>query len=314
MVFFSENITAQAPTVTSFSPTVVTMRTSVTIVGSRFTNASGVTFGGTAAVSFTVISDTQIKAIVGLDATGAVRVTNASGTGTGGNITYVAAAATPATAAINQVITDFNGFWSSSATSATPSRQPDARHNMTAFAYNGTTYSTGVSDLMLTLNLIFYNAGDYRALPINTVTGNTTGNSNYLALGTKIDGDANASNYLSPTVSSLKVKDVLTDGIKGLDLGTGVTNISSSMVLDFSVSSVVNAAINDAKPDIVVTQIASPSDVVDIYAFTDANGNIVGRPVQSNLNSVAAIGTSKLDLFTLPTNTAYATATPIDNG
>ena len=313
-LFISIGASAQAPVVTSFSPSVVTMRSSVTIVGSRFTNATGVTFGGTAAVSYTVVSDTQIRAVVGSGTSGAVKVTNASGIGTGGNITYVTAAATPSTAAINQVITDFNGFWSSSATSTLASRQPDARHNMTAFSYNGTTYSTGVSDLMLVLNLVGFTSGDYRALPINAISGNTTGNANYLALGTKIDGDANASNYLSPSVSPLKVKDVLTDGLKGLDLGTGVTNISSSMLLEFSVSNVVHSAINDNKPDIVVTQIASPSDVVDIYAFTDANGNIVGKPVQSNLNSVTAIGTSKLDLFTLPTNTAYADAMPIDNG
>ncbi|GEP51277.1 hypothetical protein FNO01nite_19490 [Flavobacterium noncentrifugens] len=292
------------------------MRTPVIITGTNFTNATAVTFGGTNAAGFTVNSSTQITAIVGMGASGAVKVTNASGTGTGGNATYITSAATPATAAVSRLISDFNGFWSSTATSAIASEQPDTHHNMLAFSNGGVVYTTGVNDLAITLANLLQptNFGDYRALPINAITGNTVGNANYLALGTKIDGDANASNYLSPVVSTLKVRDVLTDGTKGLDLGTGVTNISSSMILDFAVSNIVTAAISDAKPDILVTQIASPTTVVDIYAFTDASGNIVGNPVQANLSAIDAIGTSKLDLFTLPTNAAYADAMPIGNG
>jgi len=313
-IFFSAQSNAQAPTVTSFSPSVITMRTMVTITGTNFTGTTSVSFGGTNATSFNVISATQIVATVGAGASGAVKVTTGSGSATGGNVTYVAAAGTPASAAVTRVITDFNGFWSSTATSAVAANQPDTRHNMMAFTYGGTLYSTGVNDLGLTLNLLGFNASDFRALPINTITGNTFGTANYLAFGTKVDGNANATNYLSPAISTQKVKDVLTDGTKGLDLGTGVTNISSSMVLEFSVSNVVAAAINDSKPDIVVTQIASPTTVVDVYAFTDVNGNIIGNPVQANLDAVDAIGTSKLDLFTLPTNTAYADALPVGNG
>ena len=307
---------AQVPTVTTFSPTSITMRTPVVINGTNFTNATAVTFGGTNAASFTINSSTQITAIVGMGTSGAVKVTNASGTATGGNATYINSAATPGTAAVSRVFSDFSGFWSSTSTSAIASEQPDTHHNMLAFANGGVVYTTGVNDLAITLANLLQptNFGDYRALPINSITGNTVGTANYLALGTKIDGDANASNYLSPAVSTLKVRDVLTDGNKGLDLGTGVTNISSSMILEFAVSNIVTAAISDAKPDILVTQIASPTTVVDIYAFTDANGNIVGNPVQANLSAIDAIGTSKLDLFTLPTNTAYADAMPIGNG
>lgn len=314
--FLPVGLYAQAPTVTSFSPTSMTMRTPVVITGTNFTNATAVTFGGTNAASFTVNSSTQITAIVGMGASGAVKVSNAFGTGTGGNATYITSVATPSTAAVTRVISDFNGFWSSTAASAIASEQPDTHHNMLAFSNGGVVYTTGINDLAITLANLLQptNFGDYRALPINAITGNTVGTANYLALGTKIDGDANASNYLSPAISTLKVRDVLTDGTKGLDLGTGVTNISSSMILDFAVSNIVTAAISDAKPDILVTQIASPTTVVDIYAFTDASGNIVGNPVQANLSAIDAIGTSKLDLFTLPTNTAYADAMPIGNG
>lgn len=315
VLLFTTQFWGQAPTISSFTPSTVSTRTPVTITGTNFTNVTAVTIGATAAASYTVVSSTQITAIVGSGSSGTIKVTTAAGSATGGNVSYVSAALTPASAAVDRVISDFNGIWSSTEASTDASKQPDTRHNMLAFAQNGTIYSTGVSDLslVLSLNLIF-DAGDYRALPINAITGTITGTANYLALGTKIDGNAAAANYLAPTVSTLKVKDVLTDGTKGLDLGTGVTNINSSMLLEFNIGNIVNAAINDNKPDIVITQIAAPTTVPDIYVFTDANGNVVGNPVQANLSAITAIGTSKLDLFTLPTNTSYADAIPVGNG
>jgi len=315
MFLFTLQFRAQAPTISSFSPATITMRTPVTITGTNFTNVSAVTFGATAAASFTVVSSTQITAIAGSGSSGAVKVATAAGTATAGNVSYVSAALTPATAAVERVISDFNGVWSSTEATTDISQQPDTRHNMLAFTQNGIIYSTGVADLALVLTLnLFFDAGDYRALPINTITGTISGSANYLALGTKIDGNAAAANYLAPTVSTLKVKDVLTDGTKGLDLGTGVTNINSSMLLEFSIGNIVNAAITDSKPDIIITQIAAPTTVPDIYVFTDANGNVVGNPVQANLSAIPAIGTSKLDLFTLAANTSYADAMPVGNG
>jgi len=306
---------AQAPTVDSFSPTVITARTPVTINGNNFSNATAVSFGGTSAASFTIISNTKIIAIPGLGASGTVRVANSFGTGIGGNATYITAAPTPATAGIDKIITDFNVIWSSTEASSDPAKQPDSRHNLLGFSNNGTLYTTGVSDLTIVLNLnLFFDAGDYRALPIGSISGNTTGSQNFLAFGTKVDGNATAANYLSPEISTLKVKDVLTDGVKGLDLGTGVTNISNSMLLEYYVSNISNAAINDSKPDILISQIANPSNIADIYVFTDSNGNVIGNPVQANLSLINAVGTSKLDLFTLPSNTAYADATPMANG
>ena len=73
---------ATAPTITSFTPTTAGTGTSVTITGTGFTNASAVSFGGTAATSFTVNSATQITAVVGTGTTGSVNVTTPGGTGT----------------------------------------------------------------------------------------------------------------------------------------------------------------------------------------------------------------------------------------
>jgi hypothetical protein len=54
----------------------------VTITGNYFLGATVVSFGGTAATSFTVNSDTQITATVGSGTTGRITITTPSGTGT----------------------------------------------------------------------------------------------------------------------------------------------------------------------------------------------------------------------------------------
>jgi uncharacterized repeat protein (TIGR03803 family) len=74
---------AVVPSTTSFSPTSGPVGTSVKITGHSFTKATSVTFGGVAATSYQVISDTQVDALVPTGAvTGPIAVTTAGGTGT----------------------------------------------------------------------------------------------------------------------------------------------------------------------------------------------------------------------------------------
>jgi hypothetical protein len=70
------------PVVSSFAPASAAKGDTVTITGSSFTGATVVTFGGVAAASFTVVSDTQITAVLGDGKNGAISVTAANGTGT----------------------------------------------------------------------------------------------------------------------------------------------------------------------------------------------------------------------------------------
>jgi gliding motility-associated-like protein len=64
-----------SPSISSFTPTTSGATTSVVITGSGFTGATGVSFGGTAASSFTVNSNTQLTAVVGAGTSGSVTVT-----------------------------------------------------------------------------------------------------------------------------------------------------------------------------------------------------------------------------------------------
>ena len=72
--------TALVPNITSLNPASAVAGTSVTITGTSLIQATKVTFGGVAATSFTVNSDTQITAIVPTGAkTGKIAVTTKGG-------------------------------------------------------------------------------------------------------------------------------------------------------------------------------------------------------------------------------------------
>ncbi|HEY8898612.1 MAG TPA: IPT/TIG domain-containing protein [Niastella sp.] len=77
------------PTITSISPASATEGEAVTITGTNFTNTANVSFGGTAATSFTVVSPTEITAIVGKGSSGNVSVTTPVGTANITGFTYV---------------------------------------------------------------------------------------------------------------------------------------------------------------------------------------------------------------------------------
>ncbi|SDH36375.1 FG-GAP-like repeat-containing protein [Chitinophaga filiformis] len=73
---------------TSYYPKSGSEGTFVTIFGSKFSNVSGVSFGGTPAVSFTVLSDTVITAVVAGGATGTITLKQLYGRIPVGEFTY----------------------------------------------------------------------------------------------------------------------------------------------------------------------------------------------------------------------------------
>ncbi|MEO6670148.1 MAG: IPT/TIG domain-containing protein [Ferruginibacter sp.] len=79
-----------APTITAFTPESGTTGTTVTITGTNFTGTTAVSFGGTAAASFALVSTSSITAVVGAGASGDVSVTTPGGTAIKSGFTFTA--------------------------------------------------------------------------------------------------------------------------------------------------------------------------------------------------------------------------------
>ncbi|WP_162927078.1 beta strand repeat-containing protein [Flavobacterium psychrotrophum] len=333
------------PTVTVVAPTNATYRTTMNITGTNFGTATSVNFyvSGTTgttvpALSTTVNSSTSLTVVVpAVVASGGAAATKylsiskiVSGTtytSTAISYTYTPPAHTPANAVVDRIITNYNGYWSSGigGTSgyATSNVQPDNQHSLMAFKYGTTLYSTG-SEAAIT-NVLgsnagtgAYTAGDWRAIPVNNIAGNNPGAQVYLVLGSLIDGSATQQIHTAPSVQGLSARDVLIDGVRGLGLGTGITNLPSTSPLSFTAGNILENKAGDEIPDILVTQVADPTQSsFTTYCFTDAAGNIVGVPVEINMYSVARLGIYKSDFFTLQTqafNTAVVNGTGTPGG
>jgi len=287
---------SQAPTITNFSPTQASQGTSININGTNFTGATSVTLGGTS-TPFIVVNSTRIQAYVGYGSSGAVVVTTAGGSASLAGFYYQA---------LNRVITDFGGYWSSTLIGPS-SIKPDSSHNLLAFRYNNVIYSTGANDARLTANGVSFTPSSYRALPVAGISGNNPGGSVYLALAKKVDGSTNVANPVA--VSSMTLSNALTDGVRGLDLGTGFTNLPSSANLTFNVFSIDTNRISDAEPDFILTQIAQPVSGNDIFSLVDASGTVVGNTFTQNMTLLNPFGTYDLDLFNLTPSTPFNIAT-----
>ena len=201
---------------------------------------------------------------------------------------------------ITRIHTDWKGYWSSNSTTGVGNR-PDTANNLLAFAWNGQTYSTGVSDNTLTTNGISFSAQKFRALKIQTL-GLDSGM--YILQGSMIDGSTGTATLVPPlagtSASGAELASRLTDGSNGLTLGTGVANIKAG-VAEFKIgtNNLNLTGIGDAVPDLIVTQVADPggSSSADKFKFIDASGNTVGNEISVAFGSVTAIGTYSLDLF-----------------
>jgi hypothetical protein len=88
---------------------------------------------------------------------------------------------------VTEIWTNYNGFWNSSSTSINPIL-PNNSHELLAFRFGTTIYSTGVDDAKLTANgITTFTPLTVRALPIASLP--LTGISSYfIGLGNLIDG------------------------------------------------------------------------------------------------------------------------------
>ena len=221
---------------------------------------------------------------------------------------------TPLTAAnyVTELVTDYGGYWNSGTgtgtNAAVSTTKPDKSHQLLAFVVNsgqvttgGTTttlpqkyFSTGVNDALLTSKGLAYTPGNYRAFPVGTLSGTVTGNTK-VGLGQLYDGVDNGASNPPPAAGYAQY---LTDGTQGLDLGTGVANLPAGTI-SFTVTTLAATTIGDNVPDIIITQIASPTSVIDSYKVLDASGaQLAGtKTLSANFTEVPVVGQWTVDFY-----------------
>jgi len=143
-----------APQISSFTPTSAASGATVTISGVNFTGATAVSFGGTPAGFFNVVSATTITAVVGNGSSGSVSVTTPNGTASKAGFIFIPAPVitsfTPVSGGTGTIVTitgtNFSGasavsFGGTSAASYTVVNAT----TITAVVSSGTTGSVNVT-------------------------------------------------------------------------------------------------------------------------------------------------------------------------
>ncbi|RYE28822.1 MAG: hypothetical protein EOP42_15860, partial [Sphingobacteriaceae bacterium] len=136
---------------------------------------------------------------------------------------------------ISRIYTDYNGFWTSASTNNAV--KPENDHNLLGFTWFGNTYSTGVNNARLTANGVTFIPTVFQAFPVRNVT--LTGSNCKIGLGQLKDGVNNGMQATPPFSMPPKISDFLTDGIQGLNIGTGVANVPASTPLTFDFGSII---------------------------------------------------------------------------
>jgi|GEM_PF-4688981 hypothetical protein len=83
------------PAISSFTPTSAATGTTVTINGSNLSEVTAVSFGGTPAASFSIVSNNEITAVVAAGTSGSVSVVNAVGSSSLAGFDYIAPLGAP---------------------------------------------------------------------------------------------------------------------------------------------------------------------------------------------------------------------------
>jgi hypothetical protein len=294
----------QQHTISSIAPTSAAAGETVTITGTNFSTITGVTFGGTAAASYNVVSATRITAVVAAGTTGSVVVSKS-----GFSNATIAGFTFSLFPNVTGVITDFGNYWNTN-TTTNNSIRPSTSHHLIGFTYGGVNYSTGVNNASLSSNGVSYTAGVFKALPA-ILNGSTSGASLYIVAPSEKDGNTAIGLYTHPDIKNMTIQNVLSDGLNGLDLGTGYTNLPVGSTSNFTINSISTSKISDSEPDIIVTQIADPStSAFDTYRFLDAGSNVVGNSITVDLSKIASLGSYYLDLFPVANGTTFNVAKP----
>lgn len=210
---------------------------------------------------------------------------------------------------VTGIWTDYDGFWTSS-NGAISAVEPDSSHHLLAFEWGGSVFSTGVNDSILDSHSVTYQEGLFKGIDYGAnlipgtqfVTGsNSDGDTTLVPTGASIsitvDGVVSDLVYSADVdTQRVEARRLLRDGIGGLDLWTGMTNIPAQ-TLDLALpTNGVEAGHNDGIPDFIFTQVAGINQK-DSVILLDTAGAVVGNWVQLNFNStvVNRVATWRVD-------------------
>ena len=268
--FISNTVTICPPTLSSFTPTTAATGTEVTISGRGFAYTTGVSFGGTAATSFTVVNDSTITAVVGNGASGSVSVSNNGGTGSLAGFSYLSIASfTPAYGCAGTTITikgtSFTG--------------------VTAVSIGGKAVTSFTVDSDTSISAVV-NGGNSGFIDVTTSFGTTLSTSTFI-IGSGISTYAYIPNASSNTVSVMNTTNnsIVTNILVGT-FPTGicisqdgtkayVTNYNSNNV------SVINTITNT-----VITTISVGTNPAGICVSPDGTKVYVGNATNNNVSII----------------------------
>ncbi len=273
------NFTVNAPNIASFSPPSGTVGTVVTLTGTGFRGASKVAFNGTAATSFTVLSDSSIQATVPVGAsTGPITVETSGGTGTS-TTSFI-----------------FNAAVAPSITSFSPPNGPVGTEvTLIGTNFTGTT-EVRFNDALATVFTVVNDTTIKATVPALATTGRITA-VNSAGTGTSAT-DFTVTEAMFPTITSFSPE----SGPVGTPVvltGTGFTGASDVRFNDMQASFVVinDTTINTTVPNgatsgtISVTAagtgFSATSFIVDANVPTDIKV-VNGSPQSAKINTAFA--------------------------
>lgn len=198
---------------------------------------------------------------------------------------------------VSKIYTNFNTFWTSGTATAPNPIRPNNSHSVLGFIWNGTTFSTGVNDGLLSSNGIAFQPHQFTAFPTYT-TSVTPGSGTFIGVGSQYGGPGN----VTPVPVENSIVKYLTDGGNGLDLGTGIFNFPRSGEIVYDITSINPFSVGDGIPDILITQIGDISNVLDSYYFVDSSNAVVGSKYDINFGNVDDLGNADWKFYNVNTS------------
>ena len=208
----------------------------MTLTGTNFTGATSVSFGGTAASAFTVLSATSITATVGMGASGSISVTTASGTGTLAGFTYISVPT----------------LLSFSPSKASPG---------SSVSLTGTGFSTNALNNVVWIGATKATVTSSTANSISTVVPSGASTDYIRVLNKETQLALQSNNFFIPTFSPSKDSIISSEIAPKLDLTT-LANPEDIRVSDID---------GDGKPDIIVANYTAGS--ISVFRNTSTSGS-----------------------------------------